>query len=133
MCRIEIAKLDRLERLDPKPRLQLKDIDSLVNKAEAQEKSGKHAAAVELWEQAVQLHKQILGEDHPGTPSTAQDALGMAVLRSGSPASAVPMIGAAMELSQKLIGEQLRDPAPNRTPHELAVAGRAGSMSTRTR
>jgi CHAT domain-containing protein/tetratricopeptide (TPR) repeat protein len=119
--RIQLAAVAREERLDPAARSRLKEIDSLVGKAESHEAAGRHDAAVAVWGDAVRLQKEILGDEHPTTP-VLLDRLGMAVLRSGIPQSAVTTLRAAMELSQKIIGEQLVDGGPQRSAQELARA-----------
>jgi CHAT domain-containing protein/tetratricopeptide (TPR) repeat protein len=119
--RIRLAAIAREERLDPAARARLKEIDSLIDKAESHEAAGRHDAAVTVWGDAVRLQKEILGDDHPRTP-VLLDRLGMAILHSGNPRSAVPTLGAAMELSQKVIGEQLDDRSPWRSAQELARA-----------
>jgi CHAT domain-containing protein len=119
--RIQLAAVAREERLAPAARARLKEIDSLVEKADAHEAAGRPDAAVAVWGDAVRLQKAILGDDHPRTP-VLLDRLGMAMLRSGNPRAAVPTLGAAMELSQKVIGEQLPDGDPPRSAQELAQA-----------
>jgi CHAT domain-containing protein/tetratricopeptide (TPR) repeat protein len=118
--RIRLDEIARAERLYPAARIRLKEVDSSIARAESLEREGWHEHSLDFWADALRLHRKILGADHPRTP-VLMDRLGLALLHSGRP-QAVPMIGSAMELSQKVIGEQLRDGDRNGDAQRLIQA-----------
>ncbi len=94
----------------PEDRTRLQQAKELNNTAVKFFNEGNYAAAVQIAKQAAEIHKQVLGEQHPSY-ATSLNNLAEFYSSMGDNARAEPLSIRAMEIRNQVLGEQHPDHA----------------------
>jgi tetratricopeptide (TPR) repeat protein len=103
-ARLDLAYVDELARLKPEQRQQLRLADRLVRQSEELGDQGKYDEALPLAEQALQIRKKLLGNEHWITSTSLID-LGWLYREKGDNARAETLYQQALTLRKRVLGE----------------------------
>jgi CHAT domain-containing protein len=103
--RLKRSDVDRLERLSPEAREELKKADEIEAEQLRITAKNDYARAADLARQIVEIRKRILGEEHPRTAS-ALDNLGIDLASAGNHAAARPILERTLAIRRKIYGEE---------------------------
>ncbi|MCZ6788314.1 MAG: tetratricopeptide repeat protein, partial [Planctomycetota bacterium] len=93
------------DRFTPEQRQQLRSAESLNARALELYRKGRGSEAVPFAEQALQIRRRILGEEHPAT-ATSLNNLGLFYKTTGAYAKAEPLLRRLLEIYQKFLGDE---------------------------
>jgi CHAT domain-containing protein/Tfp pilus assembly protein PilF len=103
-ARLALAHVERLVRLEPAQRQLLRDAKHLNQEVENLGGQGKYDQALPLAVKALEIRKQVLGEEHPDY-TTSLNNLGWIYRDQGDYAQAEPLLRAALEIRKQVLGE----------------------------
>jgi len=103
-ARREVEKLGQIAAMPEAAQAKLASAARLTADAEVDSEKGNYAQAQVLNEQALQIRRQLLGEEHLDTAESYND-LGAALKEQGKYAKAQSMLQMAGELYRRLLGE----------------------------
>jgi len=117
-ARLALDRITQVEKLDEAGRLQLQEANQTANRAIQLRMQGKIREAIPLYQQASDIYKKTLGENHPDHVNNLNN-LGVLYEVAGDHGKALSLYQQGRDLCKKTLGEH--HPEYARSLHNLGV------------